>query len=170
MRSHFPQAGRQKVAVALAALLLAACAGKETKSDFSGTSFPIVASVHDGDTLTLSTGTKIRLAEVDAPESCQPGGPESMASLRALCAGQPAEVTPTARDRYGRTVARIACAGTDASTHQVASGWAWVYRAYAPTDSSLYPLERAATDRHAGLWASPAVPPWDFRRQHGPCR
>jgi len=156
-RSSIPQS-----ALSVALLALAGCASLPPPS-------LSVASVHDGDTLTLSTGARVRIAEIDAPESCQPAGDGSTASLRALCLGRPAEVTPTARDRYGRTVARVACAGVDVSTHQVTAGWAWVYVAYAPKDSPLYPIEAAARGAQRGLWAQPAVPPWDFRRQHQPC-
>lgn len=132
---------------------------------------PTVASVQDGDTLTLSTREVIRLADIDAPESCQLFGGTSTASMIQLCQGRPAAVTATAKDRYGRTVARVACSGTDVATHQVTSGLAWVEPRYAPKDSPLYGLQSDARRAMRGLWADPSpVPPWEFRRANGQCK
>lgn len=155
-RPAFPES-----ALAAAALSLAACALAQTT----------VTRVTDGDTVVLSDGQHVRLAEIDAPESCQPSGKASTAALVALCLHAEAEVLPTAQDRYGRTVARLRCSGTDAGDAQVRQGWAWVYRRYAPGDSPLYHVEAGARANSLGLWALPSpIPPWEFRRAHGPCR
>lgn len=148
------------------AILAAALAvvGAATAAELDGR----VVNVHDGDTLTILSARqqiRVRLADIDAPELGQGFGRASRESLAALCAGQQSAVTPTATDRYGRTVARVSCRSTDAATHQVASGMAWVFTRYAPTGSPLYSLQGAAKAERRGLWSAPQpVPPWEWRR------
>lgn len=126
----------------------------------------VVVGVSDGDTLTVLDGQqqiKVRLAEIDAPEKKQPFGARSKQSLSDLCFGKQAEIRAQARDRYGRTVARVTCAGVDANAEQVRRGMAWVYRQYA-RDKALYVLEAEARADRRGLWAdSDPVPPWEWR-------
>lgn len=128
-----------------------------------------VISITDGDTLTVLVDqqqVKVRLAEIDAPEKAQAFGSRSRQSLTVLCHHRPATVHPVATDRYGRMVAKVSCAGTDAATYQVSTGMAWVFDRYAASSSPLYGLQQAAKNARLGLWAdaSPA-PPWTFRMQ-----
>lgn len=127
----------------------------------------LVVGVSDGDTLTArcpDRTVKIRLAEIDAPEKKQAFGTRSKQALSDLCFGKEAEIRPQVRDKYSRTVARVSCAGQDASASQLQAGMAWVYRKYS-TDPALPPLEAAARAARAGLWADPnPTPPWDWRR------
>ena len=138
----------------------------------------LVVGIADGDTLTARCGealgpaqqtVKVRLAEIDAPESRQAFGTRSRQNLALLCFGRRAEVAPLAgsagRDRYGRLVARVSCGGVDANAEQVRTGMAWVYRQYA-RDPSLLALETDARQRAVGLWADiRATPPWDWRAE-----
>lgn len=127
-----------------------------------------VVGVSDGDTLTVlhdQQQIKVRLAEIDAPEKAQAFGSKSKQSLSDMCFGKQAEVTPKARDRYGRTVARVRCDGIDANAEQVQRGMAWVYDRYV-TDRSLYQLQDEARAARRGLWADSApVPPWEWRHR-----
>lgn len=126
-----------------------------------------VVAIADGDTLTVladRTQYKIRLAEIDAPERRQAFGERSRQSLAALCFQAEAVVAVTTRDRYGRSIARVACNGTDASLHQVRAGMAWAYTQYL-TDPAIAQAEQAAREARAGLWAdADPVPPWLFRK------
>jgi len=56
---------------------------------------------------------KIRLADIDAPESRQAFGARSKQALSDLCFQQEARLETQGRDRYGRTIAAVywACAG-----------------------------------------------------------
>lgn len=125
-------------------------------------------SVHDGDTLTVlveKQQIKVRLAEIDAPELQQPFGNRSKQSLAELCFQVTAKVEQIARDRYGRSVGKVECAGVDAGAHQVATGMAWVYDRYSKSSSPLYRLQDGAKAARRGLWAeSEPVPPWEWRR------
>jgi micrococcal nuclease len=129
-----------------------------------------VIGVHDGDTLTLldhsKTQIKIRLAEIDAPESGQPYGSRSKQELSGLAFGRPATVQVQDIDRYGRTVGCITVDGVDVNAEMVRRGAAWVYRKYAK-DQSLFAIEKQARDARAGLWALPEaekMPPWEWRK------
>jgi endonuclease YncB( thermonuclease family) len=127
-----------------------------------------VVGIADGDTLTaLCPGKeriKVRLAEIDAPEKAQPFGVRSRQSLSDLCFGTKANIRRTGIDTYGRTLARVTCAGTDVNAEQVQRGLAWVYDYYAK-DTRLYQLQNDARHARIGLWADARpVPPWKWRR------
>jgi endonuclease YncB( thermonuclease family) len=128
-----------------------------------------VVRVSDGDTLTLlvqQKQLKVRLVEIDAPESKQAFGERSRKSLGEICAGEQATVSFSSRDKYGRVLGRVQCKGIDANSEQVRRGMAWVYDRYV-TDRSLYALQNGARAAHAGLWADKhPTAPWDWRRQH----
>ena len=125
-------------------------------------------SVHDGDTLTVlmeQRQIRIRLTEIDAPELRQPFGTRSKQSLSELCFGKTAELAIRSHDRYGRTLAQVTCAGTDANAEQVRRGYAWTYTRYARPDSPLHTLQVEARAARRGLWGDPTpIPPWDWRR------
>jgi micrococcal nuclease len=126
-----------------------------------------VVGVADGDTLTvLDDGRplKIRLANIDAPEKAQAFGQRAKQSLSELCFGKDATYRVVDVDRYGRTVAEVACAGVNVNHEQVARGMAWVYVRY-NKDPSLLGLEEQARNAHLGLWSDATpTPPWLFRR------
>jgi endonuclease YncB( thermonuclease family) len=127
-----------------------------------------VIAIADGDTLTVLVSRnqiKVRLLDIDAPERKQPFGTRSRQSLADMCAGKDARIAWREKDRYGRTLGRVSCAGVDANTEQVRRGMAWVYVRYAPKDSPLYAVQAEARAARRGLWqdARP-VPPWERRR------
>ena len=107
----------------------------------------------------------MRLSEIDAPEKKQPFGERSRQSLASMCFQKQAEIRPTSKDRYGRTVARVICAGQDANAEQVRAGMAWAYTKYV-TDPMIPKLEAAARAGHRGLWVAPSpVAPWEWRKE-----
>jgi endonuclease YncB( thermonuclease family) len=128
----------------------------------------IVTEVHDGDSLTLVSGQathRIRLNDIDAPELRQESGKDSRLSLVEICGAKQATADVKGKDRYGRILAVISCAGVNANAEQVRLGWAWVYVRYAPKDSPLYGFQQEARRSKRGLWAdAEALPPWEWRR------
>lgn len=127
-----------------------------------------VVGVSDGDTITvLSKGklrVRVRLAEIDAPESSQDFGSRAKQVLSDACFGKTAKVTSAKTDRYGRVVGRVYCDGLDAQEHLLRNGMAWVYDSYVQ-DRSLYSFQEEAKAARRGLWAhTNSVPPWEFRR------
>ena len=147
----------------LALVLLTPLAAHST--EWSGT----VIGISDGDTLKVLTSdkhqVKIRLAEIDAPESHQAFGTQSKQSLSDICFKKSVVVDDKGTDRYKRTLGRIRCDGVDANAEQVKRGMAWAYRQYL-TDPTIAALEEGAKNAKAGLWSEPnPTPPWEFR--HG---
>ena len=153
-----------KVPLWLAALM-ALWSGVAHAAEFSGK----VVAVADGDTLTVLVDrrqVKVRLTDIDAPEKKQPFGARSKQSLADMCAGKAANVDDHGKDRYGRTLGHVTCAGVDANAEQVRHGMAWVYERYAPKGSPLYGLQAQAQREHRGLWADPRpIAPWEWRRR-----
>ena len=148
---------------------LAILAGPLLAAEYTGR----VVGVSDGDTMTLLVpdGTsyqqvKVRLGEIDTPESRQPYGFAPSQALSDLAFGKQARVVVQDTDRYGRTVGRVYVGGTDVNAEMVKQGAAWVYRKYAQ-DQALYRLEEQAKAAKRGLWGLPEAercPPWDWRR------
>lgn len=136
----------------------------------------LVFGVPDGDSLKVRCPARhaaisVRLAGVDAPEIAhaafhiaeQPGGMASKASLTALCLKQTATVRRVAIDRYGRSVAKVTCAGLDVNAEQVLRGQAWAY--LYPQRSPLPKLEAKARAERLGLWNAPnPIKPSDWRK------
>ncbi|MDD5493741.1 MAG: thermonuclease family protein [Dehalococcoidia bacterium] len=128
-----------------------------------------VVGVHDGDTVTLlipgNQQVKIRLAQIDAPESDQAFGQRSRQSLSDMVFNKNIRVEKETIDKYGRTVGTIFVAGLDANREQIKRGMAWTYRKYMH-DQSLLQIEEEARLAKAGLWSDPnPMPPWEYR--HG---
>ncbi len=127
-----------------------------------------VVRVVDGDTVDVEAEDerrRLRLAQIDAPESIQPHGPEATRALERLTLGRPARVEPITVDRYGREVVELYVDGIHVNRRMVREGNAWVYQRYA-VDEELRDLESAARSERAGLWALPEperIPPWAWR-------
>ena len=146
------------------ALVLNTLAGQAQASQLKGK----VVSIADGDTLTIlqidKTQKRIRLGEIDAPESKQAFGQRSKESLIQICGGRNTVVQVQDIDRYGRVVGRVSCNGVDANTEQLHRGMAWVYDSYAK-DKSLYDVQSQAKKARKGLWADAnPVAPWLWRK------
>ena len=154
--AHSPFVARFLLAVALALALNA-------HADITGKAI----AVADGDTITVlhdRTTIKVRLTEIDARESKQVFGQRSKKSLSDLCFNKTATLATQGKDRYGRTLACVTCAGVDANAEQVRRGMAWVYDKYV-TDRGLYTLQDEARLANRRLWAHPEpVPPWEWRK------
>jgi endonuclease YncB( thermonuclease family) len=149
------------LALVITALLTAGAAAETISGKIVG--------ISDGDTLTLLANdrrqVKVRLAEIDTPESGQPYGAQSKRELSDLVFGRQAEVEVQDIDRYGRTVGRVKVGGTDVNVEMVRRGAAWVYRQYLK-NRLLLEIEADARARKVGLWALPETQrtaPWDWR-------
>ncbi len=142
-----------------------------------------VSHVVDGDSIWVRPSgggarRRLRLDGIDAPEICQPLGPEARGALQALTLSQPVRVTVHAYDRWGRGIATVhrVSDGLDLGATLVAQGWAWAegYRGRPWAKARYAPQEAEARRHRRGVFAgvpegvSPETPA-DFRRRHGPC-
>lgn len=110
-----------------------------------------IASVHDGDTIRLCDGERVRLANIDAPEltdssrcsaksrarlaaSANPSwcdfdtGIKSRDQLRAFLAAGSPSIHRRGVDRYGRTLATLSVNGRDAGEYLIRRGLARPWR------------------------------------------
>lgn len=128
-----------------------------------------VVSIADGDTLTiLADGQyqyRIRLSEIDAPESGQPFGRSSRKMLSDLAFGKQVTVRVVDVDRFGRTVGRVRAGSVDVNAQMVKQGGAWAFRQY-QSDQRFQLWEKEARAAKRGLWglqADQIIAPWDWR-------
>jgi micrococcal nuclease len=134
----------------------------------------LVVAVTDGDTLTLrlpdGQPVTVRLRDIDAPEICQPWGPEAKAALSDLALNKLAILTPSARDSFGRVVGRVTVEELDVGRRLVEDGHAWSTRVQYDR-GPLVKQERMAKALGRGLHPQVprAIPPWEWRRDKGPC-
>lgn len=134
----------------------------------------LVTAVTDGDTLTLrgadGQAVTVRLRDIDAPEICQPWGVEAKNALAELTLNKLAILTPVARDSFGRVVGRITVEDLDVGRNLVENGHAWSTRGRNDR-GPLVKQERMAKALNRGLHGQVprGVPPWEWRREKGPC-
>ena len=128
-----------------------------------------VVGLADGDTLTLLTAerrqVRVRLGEIDTPESRQPYGTRAQQVLSGLVFGKDVRIVVQDTDRYGRTVGRVYTGPQDVNAEMVRQGAAWVYRQYSH-DAGLLRVEAEAKAARRGLWALPEAErtaPWEWR-------
>jgi endonuclease YncB( thermonuclease family) len=133
----------------------------------------VVKRVFDGDTLLVVDAqgepVTIRLNGIDAPEICQPHGPEARQALEELVLNQRVVALTRGQDDAGRTLAKVMRAGSDVGDRMVRDGHAWSYR-YRDDKGPYVAQERMALALYRGLHATrQAISPREFRRRHGRC-
>ena len=143
----------------------------------------VVTRVLDGDTVWVGPTTqpqgakaveilKVRIVGIDAPEICQPGGPEALAALRGHVLGQTVTLTSPSshsQDDYGRVLATIDKQGQDVGRWMVQHGQAWSY-SYRRNPGPYAAEQAQARAAGTGLFAKRAAEnPRNFRKRHGSC-
>jgi len=133
-----------------------------------------VTQVIDGDSLVFqpegdAKPLEVRLKDIDAPEACQAGGPESRERLLEFVRDKPAQINTQGKDRYGRTLAVLTVDTLNINQRMVAEGHAWSHRTKW-NQGPFVSQEKMAQALKRGLHATPgAVMPSEFRRTRGPC-
>lgn len=138
-----------------------------------------VSHVFDGDTIRLlvnescensscpNTGdkVKIRLGEIDTPESDQPHGKRAESALRGAIGGKDIHVLQTDVDQYGRAVGELYYKDAWVNGWLVQQGHAWAYPEFVIADQ-LFSWQEEAKSEEAGLWrAESPVKPWVWRQK-----
>ena len=177
MKRHPPPTPRRRrlglPALALAAAWLATAAPTLHAAPQTRTVQGIVTHVTDGDSLWLRPADakpiEVRLRDIDAPESCQPYGPEAKAALSELVLNKVATLQISARDGYGRSIGTVLIDEINVSRFLVENGHAWSARSRWD-QGPLVKQEKMARALSRGLHAAPgALQPVEFRRRHGRC-
>lgn len=127
-----------------------------------------VVRVSDGDTIHVQpkkgAKEKIRLNDIDAPESNQKWGRQSTAYLQKRIGGKEVRVEWQKRDQYGRILGTVFCDGVDINHEMVKSGNAWLYHYSKNPEYSA--AMQAAKSARLGLWSLPSpIDPWQWRRK-----
>jgi endonuclease YncB( thermonuclease family) len=137
---------------------------------------------HDGDTCRSTTGERIRLACIDAPELKQTYGEASRDYLRSLLGlrsrsllkNREAKIQRIESDRYGRTIAILyILMGREwepVQSLQARAGTVWAFTKFRKICPIWGMIEREATaarSNRIGLFASGhAIEPWIWRKQN----
>ena len=129
-----------------------------------------VVAVHDGDTLTMQSGSflyKVRLSDVDAPEMGQVFGKQARQYTEQMVLGSWVRVNVALIDRHGRRVGEVIVEdGWVLNEELVNAGFAWYYRVHPVRNDRLQKLEQYAFSKKLGLWVEQdPLPPWEFRRE-----
>lgn len=133
----------------------------------------VVTQVTDGDSLRFTPAGQaaivVRLADIDAPEICQPWGAEARRALSDLALNKAAQLRTVGRDVHGRTLAVLTVEGVNVAQRLVEEGHAWSNRGRNDR-GPFVKQERMAKALSRGLHVGgQAIKPADFRRSHGPC-
>ena len=125
-----------------------------------------VVRIADGDTLTLLTDDhtqyRIRLAEIDTPEKCQPWGKRAKQALAGKVFHKQVRIATSKKDRYGRWIGRVYLGDRDINAEMVREGHAWVYQRYVRdphlfgarnpgTQGETWPMGLAERPAHAAV-------------------
>ena len=139
-----------------------------------------VASVTDGDSLVLSDGRRVRLAQVDGPEYSECFSSEATTYLRAAVGGRDVFLRrpPAAPvfDTYGRTVAEVLIMSSDTliSVNEsiIRDGYGEYNESYAWEDpklaTRLAAAELEAKSAGRGLWSGCSANPQQVPSQPSP--
>lgn len=129
-----------------------------------------VIGVSDGDTITVlldgNVQKKLRLAEVDCPESGQAFGKNAKQFTSDEVFGKEITFVQTDTDRYGRAIAKVYYDEDRKylSEEIIIAGWGWWYYFYSK-DEVLGEMEQQARHEKKGLWTDPrAIAPWEYRK------
>lgn len=152
-------------------LLMLAPAHAAMSTAWTGT----VTHVTDGDTVWVrpmsgDAPRAIRIVGIDAPEICQPYGPEAKTALSNRVLGQYVQVRGHAVDQYGRQLARIHFQGQDIGAWMVSQGLAWSYGQQRHR-GGYAAFEEQARQHQLGVFSQVgSEEPRRFRRRFGSCR
>ncbi len=134
-----------------------------------------VVRVVDGDTIWLvregeTKPMKLRIEGIDAPEICQPFGPEAKRALAGRILDRDVTAKLRAVDDWGRHIGHVYDGDTNIGQRLVRDGMAWSIR-YRWDRGPYVADERMAQSFFRGMHAAGnAELPRDFRQRHGSCK
>ena len=162
----------------LAILLLNFLPASSFAADLSG----LVKTVHDGDTLTIQSGQRIRLFGIDAPElrqkcradavhqpgpaACVPCGEQARVALENLVLGKEIHCLDRGKS-YDRIVGECTVGEVQMGPWMLTHGWAVAYESFLKkADKPAYLGAQSAAKRaNEGIWAMTWIPPAQWRKK-----
>ncbi len=121
-----------------------------------------VVNVYDGDTLTLSTGDRVRVRNVNTPElkPAEAYGIDARDATRSLVDGKVVTLSygSTTRDGYGRLLASVSVDGQDLALFLLERGFGHLY-VIPPIEQDLAPFiaaQEKARQAKRGIWSNAA--------------
>jgi len=130
----------------------------------------VITRVYDGDTVTFVPDDKkedqwkIRLAEIDAPESDQPCGKESTMFLKDMALLKDAKIKVVTTDKYGRKVAKVYVGRRLLNKAMLQEGLAWHYKDYSKNTEFRQIMESAQAQKKGIFRQKNPTPPWEYRK------
>ena len=142
-----------------------------------------VVGVTDGDTITCLVDqkeqVKVRLYQIDTPESGQAYGQKAKQALSDLIFNKFVDIETHGQDRYKRTLGTIRyspcgqphidCSrrivvATEVNLYMIKQGYAWYYP-FTKNNPEYQQAEQEARQAKRGLWADKnPIPPWEWRK------
>lgn len=113
-----------------------------------------VVDVHDGDTLTLKTGERVKLLGADAPEVGKCGAEMSKKKLSSLVMGKNITITEEKRDTYGRRMGLVWVGNTLVNEEMLKSGLARPDYTKNSKNEILKAAYKEATENKRGIHSS----------------
>ena len=141
-----------------------------------------VVGVTDGDTIKCLTNDKkqikVRLFQIDAPESGQAYGQKAKQALSDMIFNKTVTIDAVKKDRYKRTLGTIWLTLSYNSNQldysdalllvnyeMIRQGYAWHYP-FDKKNPEYIQIEKEAKKAKRGLWADKnPIPPWEYRKQ-----
>lgn len=129
-----------------------------------------VTGVKDGDTFEVLRDGKperVRLVDIDSPESSQPFGKAAKKFASELCFGKIVRVEPKKkRDKYGRILGTIYVDDSvNVNARMIAAGYAWRYK-YSK-NKEYGTRQQQARQNRIGLWIEDnPMDPWQWRKEN----
>lgn len=120
-----------------------------------------ITRVIDGDTFIFNYHTRVRMANIDAPELSQPFGQEAKQFMKQY-EGQKCTLKTQGKDKYGRTLAVVYINGEDINILTVIRGFSWKFMTH---KIEYYKAQESARSQKLGLWAYPAIEPYLWRKR-----
>ncbi|MDH3976703.1 MAG: thermonuclease family protein [Deltaproteobacteria bacterium] len=122
----------------------------------------------DGDTVEIlfqGQTSRVRLANIDAPEMDQPSGSKAKEFLDSLIAGRVVWVVEHGIDENYVPLVRIYLDELDINKFMLEYGFAWYTNEYSD-DAELLTIMEEAKRLKKGIWSFPdQVPPWEWRKR-----
>jgi micrococcal nuclease len=166
-RGSLAMSALRAMSARLATAALAALAACDMALPICGSESGVVTSVIDGDTVALTSGERVRLLLIDAPESTGSDrdcfGDSATRALRDLVLDRRVELVSETGcdDRFGRRLAYLEVDGHDVGRLLIERGYACVLHLPPSGDERVddyRAAEAAARDAGRGMWGACEAP------------